>query len=281
LRRVKAQLALPVSVAHPAIQPQPIRLTRPAWRVWQLAALVLAVMLTGAATVVRWHQQPTGVVAYQFTRTSAGQQQQIRLADNSLVTLAPQSQLRYPKQFGSTHRDVYLEGEAFFEVSKDARRPFRVHSGSWVTQVLGTKFNVSAFRRAAQTSVSLVEGKVRVLDAHNEYLLAPGQQLLAEQATGRVYRRAFNPTKVVAWKSNKLIFQNEKLGDVAGQIERLYNVKLVFADSATAEVRIWATFDNEPLPAVLEALQLAGPIAYRCEGQVIYFSQRAAETAPQ
>ena len=68
---------------------------------------------------------------------------------------------------------------------------------------------------------------------------------------------------------------------MAGQIERLYNVKLVFADSATAEVRLWATFNNEPLPAVLEALQLAGPIAYRREGRVIYFNRAAAGTPPK
>lgn len=176
---------------------------------------------------------------------------------------------------------MYLEGEAFFEVSKDARRPFRVHSGSWTTQVLGTKFNVSAFRGAAETAVSVVEGRVQVRDAQTSYLLTPGQQLRAERPTGRVYRQAFNQAQVEAWKSNKLIFRNEKLADVAGRIERLYGVKLVFADSATANVRLWATFHNEPLPAVLEALQLAGSITYRREGQTIYVQQEVRKPPPE
>ncbi|MBO0360225.1 FecR domain-containing protein [Hymenobacter sp. BT186] len=270
LHRVKARLVQPAG-------PAPVPVRRPVKaRAYQLVLPAVAVLASVGAAVFHWYPQPTEPVAYRVQRTAAGQKLTLQLADHSVVTLAPQSQLRYPRQFGGPHRDVYLEGEAFFEVSKDARRPFRVHSGSWVTQVLGTKFNVSAFRRAAHTSVSLVEGRVEVLDAHNKYLLTPGQQLLAEPATGRVYRRVFNQAKVVAWKSNKLIFQNEKLADVAGEIERLYNVKLVFADSATAETRLWATFNNEPLTAVLEALQLAGPVACRREGRVIYISERPA-----
>jgi transmembrane sensor len=275
LYRVKARLAQPATPVPAPVQP----LAKA--RAYQLVLLAVAVLAGIGGAVFHWYPRPTEPMAYRVQRTAAGQKLTIQLADQSVVTLAPRSELRYPRQFGTSHRDVYLVGEAFFEVSKDVKRPFRVHSGSWVTQVLGTKFNVSAFRRAAQTSVSLVEGRVEVLDAHNKYLLTPGQQLLAEPATGRVYRRVFNQAKVVAWKSNKLIFQNEKLADVAGEIERLYNVKLVFADSAAAETRLWATFNNEPLAAVLATLQLAGPIACRREGQVIYISERTAATGTE
>ncbi|WP_210517918.1 FecR family protein [Hymenobacter terricola] len=269
LRNVKARLALPVPAPAPPPTP-PIRRWRMA-RPYQLAALAL-VLLSGLCGAY-FFRKPASPQAYQVRQTRAGEQQLIHLADGSLVTLAPKSRLRYPTKFSETSREVYLEGEAFFEVSKNPHRPFRVHSGTWVTQVLGTKFNVSAFRGAGQTAVSLVEGQVRVTDEHEQYLLAPGQQLLADRATGRIYRQAFNPTKVTGWRGNKLVFQNEKLADVAAQIERLYGVKLVFADPATAEVRLWATFDNEPLAAVLAALQLAGPLTYRREGQVIYLQQ--------
>lgn len=265
LRSVKSRLALPVPASI-----VPVRRWRVA-RPYQLAALAL--VLLGSLGGAYFYRKPATPLAYQVRQTQAGEKQLIHLADGTLVTLAPKSRLRYPAKFSEASREVYLEGEAFFEVSKNPHRPFLVHSGNWVTQVLGTKFNVSAFRGATQTAVSLVEGKVQVTDEHGQYLLAPGQQLLGDHATGRIYRQAFNKAKVTGWRRNKLVFQNEKLGDVAGQIERLYGVKLVFANPATAEVRLWATFENEPLAAVLDALQLAGPLSYRREGQVIYLQQ--------
>ena len=271
LRRVKARLAPPLRESTPVVVLNRGGRTR----TYQWAALL--VLLLGVVAGTYFYRQPKAFIAYQLRQTQTGQIQTIQLADGSRVTLAPQSQLRYPVQFGAASREVYLEGEAFFEVSKDAQRPFRVHSGTWVTQVLGTKFNVSAVRGASQTAVSLIEGKVQVTDNQEQYLLTPGQQLLADRATGRIYRQSFNQNKVTGWRHNKLVFQNEKLADVAGQIERLYGVKLAFADSATAEVRLWATFDNEPLPDVLAALKLAGSLEYRREGQVIYLRQAAAQ----
>ncbi len=276
LHRLKVRLAQPAPAAEPA--PEPVATPRP-WRLRlrrpvQLAALVLLLASALGGTYFYHQYEPT--VAYLQYRTPAGRPQQLRLADGTLVTLAPQSQLRYPAQFAGASREVYLEGEAFFEVTKNPHRPFRVHSGDWVTQVLGTKFNVSAVRGAGELAVSLVEGKVEVADKQGKYLLTPGQQLRTDHATGRIYRQAFNPARVLAWRSNKLVFQNEKLADVAGQLERRYGVKLVFADPATADVRLWATFDNEPLPAVLAALRLAGHLSYRQEGQTIYLSQLPA-----
>jgi transmembrane sensor len=277
LGRLKARLAQ--SAPELATPPPParrwrLRLARP----YQLAAVLL--LLVSALGGTYFYARTVPMVAYQVRRTPAGQPQRLRLPDGSVVTLAPQSQLRYPAQFADASREVYLEGEAFFEVSKDPRRPFRVHSGAWVTQVLGTKFNVSAVPGASQLAVSLVEGKVEVLDKHDKYLLAPGQQLRAERATGRIYRQAFDHQRVLAWRTNRLVFKDEKLADVASQLERRYGVKLVFADSATAEVRLWATFDNEPLPQVLAALRLAGGLSYHREGQVVYLRRIPAEAVP-
>jgi ferric-dicitrate binding protein FerR (iron transport regulator) len=277
LTRLKIRLALPAPVAEPATAPTPavrrwrLRVARPA----QLAALVL--VLLSALGGAYFYGRPVPTVAYHVYRTPAGQPQRLRLPDGSVVTLAPQSWLRYPAQFTDAAREVYLEGEAFFEVTKNPH-PFRVHSGAWVTQVLGTKFNVSAVPGASQLAVSLVEGKVQVMDKQDKYLLAPGQQLRADVATGRIYRQAFDRQRVLAWRSNQLVFKNEKLADVANQLERRYGVKLVFADPATAEVRLWATFDNEPLPRVLDALRLAGGLHYHREGQVIYLRRVPAET---
>ncbi|UOR04972.1 FecR domain-containing protein [Hymenobacter aerilatus] len=269
LHRLKVRPELASQAPQPAA---PLPQLRPkAIRRYRVALGVLLVVVLAGAGIFFYLPTPSAP-AYHLTRTAAGQQQTLRLPDGSRVTLAPQSQLRYPTQFATGNREVYLEGEAFFEVSKNPHRPFRVHSGALVTRVLGTRFNVQARPGADQVAVSLVEGRVEVLDQQTTYQLAPGQQLLADRRTGRMYRQPFSPDRVTGWRQRQLIFQNEKLTDVADQIERLYGVKLVFADTATANVRLWATFRNEPLPQVLAALQEAGPIAYRREGYIIYLS---------
>lgn len=269
LRRLKQRLAESADPAIAASAARPALRSKATGWYWRAAALLL--LLAVLAGGIFFYPTPA-TTPYRLARTATGQQHTLRLPDGSRVTLAPQSQLRYPKQFAADVRDVYLEGEAFFEVSKNPHRPFRVHGGGWTTRVLGTRFNVSARPGAAQVAVSLVEGRVEVLDQQATYRLRPGQQLLADRRTGRVFRQPFSADRVTGWRQRHLIFQNEKLADVAEQIERLYGVKLVFADTATANVRLWATFRNEPLPAVLAALQQAGPIVCRREGQTIYLS---------
>ncbi|QNE41070.1 DUF4974 domain-containing protein [Hymenobacter sp. NBH84] len=268
LRRLKARPELVGQTLAQAPQPQ---LRSAKARRYRVAVWALLVLVVAGVGILFYPTSPT-TAAYRLARTAAGQQHTLRLPDGSRVTLAPQSQLRYPTRFAARSREVYLEGEAFFEVSKNPHRPFRVHSGALVTRVLGTRFNVDARPGAAQVAVSLVEGRVEVLDQQTTYQLAPGQQLLADRRTGRMYRQPFSADRVTGWRQRQLIFQNEKLADVADQIERLYGVKLVFADTATANVRLWATFRNEPLPQVLAALQEAGPITYRRESHIIYLS---------
>ncbi|MBC6611100.1 FecR domain-containing protein [Hymenobacter sp. BT507] len=269
LRRLKARPELAGTAPTPPPQHQ---LRSAKARRYRVALWALLTLLVAGVGILIYRRPTPATPTYRLARTSAGQQRTLRLPDGSRVTLAPQSRLRYPTQFAATSREVYLEGEAFFEVSKNPHRPFRVHSGTLITRVLGTRFNVQARPGAAQVAVSLLEGKVEVLDQQTTYQLAPGQQLLADHRTGRMYRQPFSAARVTGWRQRHLIFQNEKLADVADQIERLYGVKLVFADTATANVRLWATFRNEPLPQVLAALQEAGPITYRREGQTIYLS---------
>jgi transmembrane sensor len=190
LSRLKSRLALPAPASEPITTATPpvrhwwLRLARPT----QLAAILL--LLLSALGSAYFYTRPAPTVAYRVYRTPAGQPQRLHLADGSVVTLAPQSQLRYPAQFASASREVYLDGEAFFEVSKDPRRPFRVHSGAWVTQVLGTKFNVSAVPGASQLAVSLVEGKVQVADNQHKYLLTPGQQFRPRASAGLAQQQA-------------------------------------------------------------------------------------------
>lgn len=214
-------------------------------------------------------------VIYTTSRSKPGQKIKVTLSDSSVVSLAPESEIKYPVKFDEHQRDVYLQGEAFFEVSKNPHKPFVVHSGSWATKVFGTKFNVLAFDKAPKMIVSLVEGKVQVSSAGKQYPLKPGQQLVLDKSDNRIYLHDFDEEEVTGWIKNKLVFKNTRLVDAADAIERLYDVKIVFSDKAILDHTIWATFEDESLNRVLESLKAAGGLTYKIEGRVIYMKESA------
>jgi ferric-dicitrate binding protein FerR (iron transport regulator) len=119
-----------------------------------------------------------------------------------------------------------------------------------------------------------LEGKVKVTLSgdDDEYLLKPGQQLTLNHLNHQVYQHAFDTTSVTGWMANKLIFKNDKLSDAAEKIDQMYGVKIVFADQATADTRLYGTFNNESLIDVMETIKATGNIAYRIDGNKVYLT---------
>lgn len=208
----------------------------------------------------------------QFTKV--GQKKVFRLDDGTLVYLAPQSTLTYPSKLGSTLRTVQLTGEAYFEVSKNPHRPFIVHTAKLDVHVLGTHFNVRSPAAGNSTTVSLLEGKVNVTlkDDDDQYALQPGQELALNHINHQVYQHDFDAEAVTGWMKNTLVFKNEKLASAAEKINQLYGVKIIFADQATADTRLFATFNNESLTDVMETIKATGNVAYRITGNKVYLT---------
>lgn len=236
-----------------------------------IASLALIFIISGIFYKAYYPSEP--VVIKEFT--VSGQKKEIRLADGTKILLAPQSELFYPKDFAAEKRVVELQGEAYFEVSKNPHQPFIVRTATLDVQVLGTHFNVNSYKKNTTTSVSLMEGKVKVLmagDEGDEYLLAPGQELSLNKLNHQVYQHEFDQESTTGWMTNTLLIKNEKLGQVAEKINQLYGVKLIFADQATADTRLYARFKNESLMNVLETISATGNIAYRIERNKVYLT---------
>jgi len=215
------------------------------------------------------------VVTLLEKRTGRGEKLKIVLEDGSIVSIAPESNIKYPNKFYRDHRDVYLTGEAYFVVTKNPHKPFTVHSGTWKTSVFGTKFNISAYPEQTYLAVSLLEGKVRVTNNKYDYNLVPGQQLFLDKKNNRIYLSNFDQTIITGWLTNKLVFKNEPLSQAAEKINLLYGVKIVFENERTSNCKIWGTFNNEPLQSILDALKLSSNIQYRIEGNIIYLSMKS------
>ena len=243
---------------------------------WALAALLL---LVGSITTTLFvfQKSPIASAAYLQQVSKAGEIKTFKLNDGTKITLGPGSSLKYPALFDEQQRDVELIGEAYFEVSKNAHKPFRVRTRELDVKVLGTHFNVNASKNGHSTAVSLFEGKVNVnvLDDHNEeYHLKPGQQLTLDHSSQQIYQHALDSLDVLGWMTKTLIFSNEKLSDAAKKIEKMYGVKLVFDNVSTGEARIHARFTDQSLDDVLQTICLTGDLQYTNNDNKIYISNK-------
>ncbi|MFD0765460.1 FecR family protein [Mucilaginibacter lutimaris] len=238
------------------------------------AALVLLIAGWFAYRLLLPPQQNT----YLKETTLSGQKKRIVLPDGTRVVLGPESSFSYPTAFEKGKRIVSVIGEAYFEVTKNPHRPFIVQTQAMSVQVLGTHFNVNATKNQNINTVSLLEGKVKVklMDKVNEeYFLKPGQELSVNKQSHQVLQRQLDSIAVLSWLNNVLIFKNEKLGDVAPRIEKMYGVKIIFTDQATADTKLYATFNNKTLAEVMRTICESGMLAYHKEENKIYIKLNA------
>jgi transmembrane sensor len=238
---------------------QPLRMSRRV-RLAALAAAAVVVALVGARFVWR-------APAWRESSTEAAHRAVVRLRDGTQVTLAPGSRLRYLTDFGESHRDVYLDGEAYFQVAPDARVPFRVRTARSVTQDVGTAFVVTAYGDQGATEVVVAEGRVALWRADTTETIQPHTPpalMLTARDLGRLepsgattLRRGVDIERQLAWIRGVLAFDGTPLRDAVRTLERWYNVEIhLESDSALAERRLTATFTNEPIDLVLNRIAL-------------------------
>lgn len=158
-----------------------------------------------------------------------GGEYRLVLADGSVVWLNSASELRYPVAFSGNERKVFLKGEAYFEVAKNKQAPFLVNVADMEVEVLGTRFNINAYRYDGTFQTTLVSGKVKVSDLKTaeSVILKPDQQALAKE--GKLSVREVDAEVYTAWRDGKFYFESETLEEIAAQLERWYNIHFFFS----------------------------------------------------
>lgn len=164
-----------------------------------------------------------------------GGEYSLQLADGSRVWLNSSTTMRYPTSFKGDNREVYVEGEAFFEVMKDATHPFIVHAGKAEVKVLGTEFNISAYSEDPQLVTTLKSGKVEMSYGKTKVLLLPGRQAIVQRKDASVITREVDASLYAAWVNGVFEFENLSLGRIGVQLSRWYGVEFVYTDAALAE----------------------------------------------
>ncbi|WP_256005283.1 FecR family protein [Pedobacter deserti] len=189
----------------------------------------------------------------------------IRLSDGSTVWLSSSSKLRYPVAFHGSERRVSLEGEAYFDIAKDAQKPFYVEVGGKEIRVLGTQFNVSAYTPEVRTT--LIEGSVRIEDGAEINVLKPGQQAVFR--AGAVLIQPANIEREIAWKKGYFSFDRDPMESIMEEIARWYNVTVAYEGTLKNDVYTGSVPRAATLGGVLQALTDVSGLRFTIEGRKV------------
>ena len=252
-------------------------------RTLKYAAILIASLFIGYSVSELRHLRLSNQTTELFNEFYApeGQISEFKLADGTRVWLNSGTRIQVPVSFNSKHRVLFLEGEAFFEVSKDPKHPFFVNTNELSVKVMGTSFNVSAYHSDGNSEVTLIEGQVGIKEIYGQRMamLLPGQQLVYDKTTGKQLKRIVDTSPYEAWRDGKMIFKDRSLDYIAEKLERWYNVEINFRDETISQLKFTGTIlKNKPLSQVLEAITLTSPVRFEIKvnadqkNQVILYS---------
>lgn len=195
----------------------------------------------------------------------------LKLADGSTVWLNSESSLKFPVQFTSTCREVYLEGEAFFDIEKNEYAPFIVHSGDKTITVLGTRFNVSTYSEDPSWQVTLVQGKVAVQIAnHEEKILQPSEQYSLNNNTGEIEIKTVETELYTSWLDGKFYFKGYRFEDIVRKLERWYDFQMHYQQEEIKDMYFRGVINkHNSLESILQYLEETTNITFDINGKII------------
>jgi len=217
-----------------------------------VAAVVLLLLVAGAAY---FHNVSLLVPSLAERHTAAGQVARLTLADGTVVQLNGNSTLTYPTAFEGQTRDVYLQGEAYFEVAKDAAHPFLIYSGRLQTRVVGTSFNVYAYPNTSRQEVTVLTGRVVVTDSTSGKAVAlhPAQKAVLS-AHALAVEPVADPKLSLAWQRGQLVFEQATLAEITDKLAQRYGVTIALGGKQLQACRLTVSFAHESLAEALEVI---------------------------
>lgn len=263
------------------------------------AMIVLTVGLTWMASHRIYNSEPLEGKKT-VVLTPLGSRTHVILPDSSEAWLNAGSTLSYQGDFSHNSRQVYLDGEAFFDVQPDARRMFEVITSDVTVRVFGTSFNVKSYAEEGTIETTLLEGKISLIRnadepgrKQKELYLEPQQKATFIKKEGRIALsdvleeneepaeqilksgnilifKQVDVEEVSSWKTGQLVINSESLIDLSTELARKYDVEFVFEDEGLKKFKFTGILEDESIEQVLYAMQLTAPIHYRIEGKEVY-----------
>ncbi|MEG2341160.1 MAG: DUF4974 domain-containing protein [Odoribacter sp.] len=199
---------------------------------------------------------------------------QLLLSDGTQVWLNSESYIKYPTYFCGKERRVYLEGEAYFEVTKNSKMPFIIDFGNKEIEVLGTSFNARAYKDEANIYTTLVEGSVKLSSQEKELILHPQEQGIIHSGSGEMEKKQVDVQLYTSWKEGRFIFENQSLEEMMNTLVRWYDVKVVFSDEEVMHSTFTGNlkrYDN--LDQMLVMLETTETAHFHQQGDTIFISK--------
>lgn len=260
------------------------------YRAWTAAAAIFIACITGFYFYsTKGNHMDSLVMNTIFV--PFGKTRELTLPDGTKVKLNSGSTITWPQSFAKDTRAVTLKGEGYFEVTKNPKKPFLVVTDELTVKVLGTVFNVKAYADDKNTETTLLKGKVQVqlkdrpektiILLPNEKLVVMNAAYMPEEIVDKKQARTEYQLKKLpnlkpqdmlemAWLSNRLVFINENFETVAKQMERKYNVQMVFDDPVLKTEQLSGALEKESLESALGIIKLTTPFKFKAEGRVIH-----------
>jgi transmembrane sensor len=231
----------------------------------RIAASVVVIAVLG---YLIWFNafQPTNI-----TVLAAHSGEQITLPDNSVVTLNKGASITYPKIFSETSRQIKMQGEAFFEVTRNEIKPFIVELGLSNVEVLGTSFNINADEHNDEIDVVVNTGKVRfgTVDGNESVILTAGEKGTLMKNMNMISKVVNNDINFMAWKTRKIVFNDVDLDVVIQTVNKLYDSHITFSTDVGKNCKVTVSFDNQSIDAILSVLELTLDLEYKKNGDII------------
>lgn len=266
VERSFARIMARIGMSEHAAEMPALRLRR--YRVWLAAASVALLMVAGGWLYTALSDKGQQLCSVVNNESSV---RNVTLPDGTQVKLNGHSRLIYQQPFSRKHRDVALDGEAYFDVAHDASRPFTVSAGGLGIKVLGTRFTVCAYPSERKVETTLLEGSVQASGGGHSVLMKPSQQLVYDTGTGRMSLRSIGDTAAaVRWTGDVWVLERMPFTDICQRLELQYGVTIIVTNDKLMKKLFTGEFGNaEPLESVLGTLQASTPFRFSRRGNTI------------
>lgn len=233
----------------------------------------ISIIKTGSGQVIYKFNESAGasqITQVNTIQTPRGGEYQVVLPDGSKVWMNAASSLQFPAAFTGTERRVKLTGEAYFEVAKNIEKPFIVNADQLSVKVLGTHFNIAAYRDGSKLTTTLLEGSVRVDNGKNNVLIKPGQEAALERDITSFKITEVDVQEAIAWKEGVFVFNDENIESIMRKLSRWYDIDVQFETDLRNKDFSGTISRFKNIEEVLEMLQLTGSVHFKIEGRKIY-----------
>ncbi len=244
---------------------------------WMKYAAMIAVILVIGGGSGYWLYQNGNNQHMMVAVANEGIVKEIILPDGTKVWLNNLATLKYPREFSEKARNVYLDGEAYFEVTKNRHKPFTVQSDAMRVRVLGTTFNFKCDKNYRIAEVTLIEGEIEVKGNKEEgqIILAPGQRAELNKNNGRLTVKQVDAKMDAVWHDNLIPFQKADIFTISKALERFYDIKIILSPDMRADKTYSGVLKKKStIESVLKSLQNSISIDYKIVGNNIFISPK-------